>query len=207
MPSSFRSFFLLRTSRRHRLLFSSVSAMETLPLISLIGKVSPFRYISCISSYILAVLVAQDNLPDTGTLSSRKYLLTLMPPTGSTLPRSVISPVMARLAFTFFWVRAEAREVAIVIPGRRTVFRNGAFGHMDMDVPVIKNLFVKIQQGGMRLDVFNASMADSFITSPKLPVNVQTSTLATAQAGFHESISPPTAVHARPVTTPACSLP
>ena len=43
-------------------------------------------------------------------------IFSLIPPTGSTLPRSVISPVIARFAFTLRWVRAEARDVAIVIP-------------------------------------------------------------------------------------------
>ena len=39
-----------------------------------------------------------------------------MPPTGSTLPRSVISPVMAVFLRTLRWVSAEAREVAMVMP-------------------------------------------------------------------------------------------
>ena len=57
---------------------------------------------------------------------------------------------------------------------------------MDMDVPVIKNLFVKIQQGGMRLDVFQCQHGRLFHYITQIAGQCQTSTLATAQAGFHE---------------------
>ena len=43
-------------------------------------------------------------------------IFSLMPPTGSTLPRSVISPVMAVFLRTLRWVSAEAILVAMVIP-------------------------------------------------------------------------------------------
>jgi len=40
----------------------------------------------------------------------------LIPPTGSTLPRNVISPLIARLARTFREVNADTSAVSIVIP-------------------------------------------------------------------------------------------
>ncbi len=43
-------------------------------------------------------------------------ILSLIPPTGSTFPRSVISPVMASFAFTFRWVKADANAVSMVTP-------------------------------------------------------------------------------------------
>ena len=43
-------------------------------------------------------------------------IFSLMPPTGSTRPRSVISPVMARWSRTLRWVSAEAIEVTMVMP-------------------------------------------------------------------------------------------
>ena len=49
-------------------------------------------------------------------------IFSLIPPTGSTLPRRVISPVIARLAFTLRCVKAEANEVAIVIPAEGPSF-------------------------------------------------------------------------------------
>ena len=39
-----------------------------------------------------------------------------MPPTGSTRPLNVISPVMARFGRTLRWVNEDAIEVTIVIP-------------------------------------------------------------------------------------------
>ena len=43
-------------------------------------------------------------------------IFSLMPPTGSTFPRKVISPVIARLALTFRLVNADASAVSIVTP-------------------------------------------------------------------------------------------
>ena len=43
-------------------------------------------------------------------------IFSFIPPTGRTLPRSVISPVMASLSRSFLCVRADANDVAIVIP-------------------------------------------------------------------------------------------
>ena len=39
--------------------------------------------------------------------------------------------------------------------GRRSVFRRGAFGHVDMDVPVVEDAVVDIQRLGMGLHVFH----------------------------------------------------
>lgn len=52
-----------------------------------------------------------------------------------------------------------------------------------------------------------AIIADSFMTSPKFPVNVSFSPLLLLRLDSTNNISPPTAVHAKPVTTPAYSFP
>ncbi len=52
-----------------------------------------------------------------------------------------------------------------------------------------------------------AITADSFITSPKFPVNVNLPPLfPLLKLTSINNISPPTEVHAKPVTTPATSL-
>ncbi|MNR65480.1 hypothetical protein D3C85_1885360 [compost metagenome] len=43
-------------------------------------------------------------------------IFSFIPPTGSTLPLSVISPVIARLDFTLRCVNAEVKAVSMVIP-------------------------------------------------------------------------------------------
>ncbi|EJX08453.1 hypothetical protein EVA_03439 [gut metagenome] len=53
----------------------------------------------------------------------------------------------------------------------------------------------------------SASTADSFITSPKLPVKVSLAPRLRLTLVSMKRISPPTAVHANPVTTPAYLLP
>ena len=49
-------------------------------------------------------------------------IFSFIPPTGSTLPRSVISPVMAVFFLTLRCVRAEAMDVAIVMPAEGPSF-------------------------------------------------------------------------------------
>lgn len=72
-------------------------------------------YIACIDFFdVLAVLFRNQDVCDTRTFCSKDF--SFMPPTGSTFPRSVISPVMAMWSRTRRCVSAEAMEVAIVIP-------------------------------------------------------------------------------------------
>ena len=130
-------------------------------------------------------------------------IFSLMPPTGNTLPRSVISPVMARLAFTLRCVRAEASEVAIVMPAD-----GPSLGMAPSGTWMCMFQFSKISSSSpsseaCALMYSSASMADSFITSPRLPVSVRRPPLPRLRLVSTKRISPPTAVHARPVTTPA----
>ena len=134
-------------------------------------------------------------------------IFSLIPPTGSTLPRRVISPVMARLAFTFRWVKAEAKEVAIVIPADGPSLGIAPSGTWICIFQLSKISSFKLRIEACALMYSSASMADSFITSPKLPVNVSRAPLPRLRLVSTKSISPPTAVHANPVTTPAYSFP
>ena len=43
-------------------------------------------------------------------------IFSLMPPTGNTCPRNVISPLMAKYFRTLRWVKALARAVSMVMP-------------------------------------------------------------------------------------------
>ena len=43
-------------------------------------------------------------------------IFSLIPPTGNTFPRKVISPVMAMFFLIFFWVNKETKDVSIAIP-------------------------------------------------------------------------------------------
>lgn len=63
---------------------------------------------------ILAVFLRKNDIRDARTLGG-KYLL-IMPPTGITFPRRVISPVIARRGAIRRWVNADTIAVAIVIP-------------------------------------------------------------------------------------------
>ncbi len=54
----------------------------------------------------------------------------------------MISPVIATSERTGILVKAETSDAAIVIPADGPSFRNGALGHMDMDVSLFKNLSV-----------------------------------------------------------------
>ena len=43
-------------------------------------------------------------------------IFSLIPPTGNTFPRNVISPVIAKFFFILRWVKSETNEVNIAIP-------------------------------------------------------------------------------------------
>lgn len=79
-----------------------------------------------------------------------------MPPTGSTFPRSVISPVMAVFLRTLRCVIAEAIDVAMVIPADGPSFGVALLRHMDVDVPLFEEPVVDAEAVGMRLYVFQS---------------------------------------------------
>ena len=58
------------------------------------------------------------------------------PPMGSTLPRTVISPVMAMSPRTGMLVSALLMLVAMVMPADGSVLRDRAFGNVQVDVEV-----------------------------------------------------------------------
>ena len=61
-----------------------------------------------------------------------------MPPTGSTLPLSVISPVIAVSGCTGVSVSSETSAVAIVTPADGPSFGNRAGRHVDVQVAVLE---------------------------------------------------------------------
>ena len=133
-------------------------------------------------------------------------IFSLIPPTGSTFPRSVISPVMARFLRTFLCVRAEMMEVAIVIPADGPSFGTAPSGTWIWMFQFSKMLESMPYRSACALMYSKASTADSFITSPRFPVNVRREPLPLLSEVSTKRISPPTAVQAKPVTTPAYSL-
>ena len=68
--------------------------IENLFYIVYIVEFQPFEIVLFYVFDIFSVFFAENDLFDAGTLSPR--IFSLIPPTGSTRPRSVISPVMAR---------------------------------------------------------------------------------------------------------------
>ncbi|EJX08454.1 membrane-associated protein [gut metagenome] len=77
-------------------------------------KWSPSIYCGLISS--MSLRFSSHMMISTIPARLAAKIFSLIPPTGSTLPRRVISPVMAVLARTLRCVRAETIAVTIVIP-------------------------------------------------------------------------------------------
>src|SRR5437870_10681707 len=71
-------------------------------------------------------------------LAARTF--SLMPPTGSTRPLSVISPVMATRSRTGRRVSAESSTVAIVTPAEGPSLGNGPSRDVNVDVVVLKEV-------------------------------------------------------------------
>ena len=134
-------------------------------------------------------------------------IFSLIPPTGRTFPRNVISPVIARFAFTLRWVRADANDVTMVIPADGPSLGIAPSGTWMWIFQLSKISSCKFSSLVCALRYSKASIADSFITSPRFPVNVRRPPFPRLKLVSTNKISPPTAVHASPVTTPAYSFP
>ena len=130
-------------------------------------------------------------------------IFSLMPPTGSTFPRNVISPVIARFGRTLRWVNAEAMEVAMVIPADGPSLGTAPSGTCTWIFHRSKIRASICKWSACALIYSNAKTADSFITSPKFPVSVNLLPFPLLRLVSIKRISPPTEVHANPVTTPA----
>ena len=76
-----------------------------------------------------------------------------MPPTGSTSPDNVISPVIATSERTGTPRAADTIAVAIVTPGRRAVLGDGAGRHVDVDVLLAQELRRDAEVAGVLPDV------------------------------------------------------
>ncbi len=119
----------------------------------------------------------------------------LMPPTGSTTPRSVISPVMARSSLTTLSVSSEMMEVTMVTPA------DGPSLGMAPAGTWMWSPWSFSMERPMDLTMLRASLADSFMTSPIWPVRI-ISSLPSTCADSTNRISPPNGVQASPVATP-----
>ena len=133
-------------------------------------------------------------------------IFSLMPPTGSTRPRRVISPVIAMPLFRAWPRRAETIELTIVMPAEGPSLGTAPSGTWTwMSLPM--NWSVSIcASSGWALMYCQAICADSFMTSPRLPVMDRTPLPLETELST-KRISPPSSVQARPVTTPGASLP
>ena len=123
---------------------------------------------------------------------------------GSTRPRSVISPVMARSLCTAMPERAETMEVAMATPAEGPslgVAPSGTWTWMSFLANMV-GVMPKLAARDCTYDL--AACTDSRMTSPNLPVMVILPLPGTITAST-ASNSPPTSVQASPVVTPTRS--
>ena len=104
-----------------------------------------------------------------------------MPPTGSTRPRRLISPVIAVSLRTVRSVMQRDQRHEHRDAGARAVLRDRARRHVDVDVALLEQRRVDAELGGAALDQLQRRLRALRITSPSWPVR----------------ISPPLAGHAR----------
>ena len=123
------------------------------------------------------------------------------PPMGNTFPRSVISPVMAISERTFFPVNTERIAVAIVIPALGPSFGVAPSGTCTCTLLVSNSVFSMPYSSAFARTKVKAALADSFITSPNLPVK-RISPFPGTFIASTVSVVPPYAVQASPVTAP-----
>ena len=127
-----------------------------------------------------------------------------MPPTGSTLPRRLTSPVMA----TSWWIArslsTDAITSPIVMPALGPSFGTPAAGKCTWmsNRPKASD---GISNACARERTYEcAACTDSFMTSPSCPVSTTRPEPGILMASI-TSTSPPAAVHASPIATPTSS--
>ena len=124
-----------------------------------------------------------------------------MPPTGSTRPDSVISPVIATSPRTGRPVSSDAIAAAIVTPADGPSFGMAPDGTCTCISALLKKSGSMPYSRAWVRSHDSAARADSFMTSPSCPVSVSDPVPAMRDASM-KSTSPPTGVQARPMATP-----
>ena len=125
-----------------------------------------------------------------------------MPPTGSTRPESVISPVIATSSRVGSFLIADRIAVAIVTPAGRAVLGMAPAGtwmcrsRWDMKSSGMPSAWLFARMW------LSAARADSCITSPSWPVRITCWAPPSSSVASTNSTSPPASVHATPVATP-----
>ena len=95
-----------------------------------------------------------------------------MPPTGSTRPRRLISPVIAVSLLTVRPVNSETSAVNIATPADGPVLRDRAGRDVDVDVALLEHRRIDPERRGPPLTRDSAACALSRMTSPSWPVRI-----------------------------------
>uniref|UniRef100_A0A6B0V2T5 Putative secreted protein n=1 Tax=Ixodes ricinus TaxID=34613 RepID=A0A6B0V2T5_IXORI len=138
-------------------------------------------------------------------------VFSLMPPTGSTLPVSDTSPVMATPGSTGLPSARESRAVTMVMPALGPSFGTAPSGTWRWTCAFWRKSFSGSWERRKLFATEKAMLALSFITSPRWPVSCSEPSApflsvelakgrGTAVSMY--SAEPPMAVQARPMTTP-----
>src|SRR4051812_10733897 len=125
-----------------------------------------------------------------------------MPPTGSTRPESVISPVIATSDRTGTPRAAETIAVAIVTPADGPSLGIAPAGTWICRSCLLNVSGVIPSAAACCRTWLSAARADSCITLPSCPVNVRCPLPPGRRTASIYNTSPPTSVHASPVATP-----
>ena len=132
-------------------------------------------------------------------------IFSLMPPTGSTLPRNVISPVIATSLRIGLPVSIDANAVNMVTPADGPSLGIAPAG-MCTWMSVLSRKFSSMPSHlALARTNDNAACADSFMTSPSCPVSTS-EPLPGMRVASMKRMSPPTGVQASPVATPGSAV-
>ena len=129
-----------------------------------------------------------------------------MPPTGTSAPDSVNSPVIATLPCTARPVRAETRATAMVTPADTPSFGCPPAGRCTCTSASRSNpASTPARRSALSRTQVRATSADSVASGPSAPVTRSRPRPGTVRASTN-STSPPATVAARPTATPACRV-
>ena len=133
---------------------------------------------------VLAVVFAEDDLGDAGPLGCQDLLPDASHGEHLAAQGNLTGHGNACLHLALRQGRSQRRGHGDA--GRRTIFGNGPLGHVDVDVPVLKDFLVDVEQLSVGLDVLQGQHGRLLHHIAQVAGQRKLSSLAVAQAGLHE---------------------
>lgn len=111
-------------------------------------------------------------------------IFSLIPPTGRTFSAQRDFACHGKIGLYFSLRKCGCQRSSHCYTCRRAIFGDSSFGNMNMDIPIVENLFIKIQQRSMRLDILQCQHSRFFHYITQVSGQCQATAFTAAETGF-----------------------